>query len=194
VIPLHGGGYVDAFTDFDAGDTVTFHLIEDPNSAYPMSWIAKGAPYGFLVLDRNLNGLIDNLREMFGNLTPQPRAPVQSGQSQYPKLEGHKGYTPTGFGALAYFDRTDKGGNGDGVISKADSIWPQLRVWEDTCHCGVSSAGKMYTLDELGITEIGTSFVEEERRDRSGNQLRFKGYLKQGNAHVAIYDVFFRTK
>jgi hypothetical protein len=52
----------------------------------------------------------------------------------------------------------------------------------------------MYTLDELGITEIGTSFVEEERRDRSGNQLRFKGYLKQGNAHVAIYDVFFRTK
>ncbi len=199
VIPLHGGGYEDAFTDFDAGDTVTFHLIEDPKSAYPMSWIAKDAPFGFLALDRNFNGMIDNFRELFGNLTPQPLAPtiLPNGQRDYPKYEklpGHPGYTPNGFAALAYFDRIDKGGNGNGVFDPGDSAWTQVKVWEDTCHCGISSEGKMHSLDELGITEIGLKFVEENRRDRYGNGLRFKGYMIQHGAHVSIYDVFFRTK
>jgi hypothetical protein len=199
VIPLHGGGYEDAFTNFDAGDTITFHLTEDPKTAYPMSWIARGAPYGFLALDRNFNGLIDNFRELFGNLTSQPLAPtiLPNGQRDYPKYEklpGHQGYTPNGFAALAYFDRVDKGGNGNGVFDPGDSAWTQVKVWEDTCHCGISSAGKMHSLDELGITEIGLKFVEENRHDQYGNGLRFKGYMIQHGAHVSIYDVFFRTK
>jgi hypothetical protein len=86
------------------------------------------------------------------------------------------------------------GGKCVGTLDKWAAVWPQLRVWVGPCFCGDSRFGKLYTLDELGITEIKLSYVEEKRQDRYGNKLSFKGaMIPKGNA-VPIYDVYFRAR
>jgi hypothetical protein len=65
---------------------------------------------GFLALDLNGNGIIDNGSELFGNNTILP--------------DGSK--ASNGFEALKQYDS-----NGDGVINHVDDIWSKLRVWQD---------------------------------------------------------------
>jgi hypothetical protein len=69
-----------------------------------IAWTDPEAEDGLLVWDRNLNGIIDSGRELFGDSTTQP-----------PSNE------PNGFLALAVLDQAESGGNGDGVISSLDS-------------------------------------------------------------------------
>ncbi len=199
VIPLYGGDYSDAFTNFDAGETVTFDFA---GRGHPliMSWIQKDAPYGFLVLFRDKKGnpdpnkqanggKIDSSHEMFGNLTQQPN---------FPKPPKGQYYHPNGFVALTEFDNCDpgfrKGGKCVGVLDKRADVWSQLRVWVDTCFCADSRLGRLYTLDELGITELKLKYVEEKRQDRYGNKLSFKGAMVQKGETVPIYDVYFRAR
>ncbi|WP_296645077.1 hypothetical protein [Roseinatronobacter sp.] len=72
-------------------------------------WVA--ADDGLLVLDVNGNGRIDNGSELFGDQT------------------GHA----HGFLALAQHDD-----NGDGVIDEADTVYGQLRIWQDLNQDGIS--------------------------------------------------------
>ncbi|WP_339774682.1 S8 family serine peptidase [uncultured Thalassospira sp.] len=44
--------------------------------------------------------------------------------------------------------------NQDGKLTSEDARWSEFRVWRDLDQDGVSDAGEIYTLDELGITEI----------------------------------------
>jgi hypothetical protein len=89
---------------------------------------------GFLVRDLNGNGVIDNITEMFGNaLTP-------------------------GFTALKALDT-----NGDNKISALDAGWSTLRVWRDLDGDGVTDAGELKTLAELGIGAICAARCAESR-------------------------------
>ena len=94
-------------------------------------WIAPDD--GFLVLDRNGNGLIDNGSELFGADT------VLS--------DGSK--ASSGFEALADLDT-----NGDGIFDADDAQFANVRVWRDLNQDGVSQAGELFTLDQLGIASI----------------------------------------
>ncbi|SRR5579884_2791456 len=66
-----------------------------------VAWTVPQTEDGFLALDRNHDGFINDGSELFGNMTSQP-LPVTGGKN--------------GFLALAEFDKPANGGNADGLI------------------------------------------------------------------------------
>ncbi|MDF2181737.1 hypothetical protein [Neptuniibacter sp. CAU 1671] len=78
-------------------DTLSFDLDSDGQQE-TIHRLAEGS--GYLVLDRNNNGRVDNGSELFG---------VESGN---------------GFADLAVYDQDN-----NGFIDEADAIWQKLRIW-----------------------------------------------------------------
>lgn len=107
---------------------------------------------GLLALDRNGNGLIDSGAELFGDATTLTTGP-NAGQK-----------ATDGFSALADLDS-----NGDGLISSLDAQFSALRVWRDLNQDGVSQAGELYTLAQLGIASINVSKTEHSTALSNGN-------------------------
>jgi hypothetical protein len=140
-----------------------------------MAWTAATADDAFLVLDRNHNELIDDGTELFGNLTPQ---------SGWPE--------PNGFIALGDYDNFNAGGNADGLIDSKDSIFLNLRLWQDTNHNGVSESWELFTLPQLGIETISVNYKLSSRTDQYGNRFRYRAKVfGSGTSARYAWDVIF---
>jgi Ca2+-binding RTX toxin-like protein len=107
---------------------------------------------GLLVRDLDGNGRIEALRELIGTAT----------QDAYSVLRGLDA-------------------NADGKITSADSVWTTLRIWRDADSDGVTDAGELLTLANLGITEFGLA-------DRAVNRM-VDGNLIYSAATASAYGV-----
>ncbi len=121
---------------------------------------------GFLVLDRNGNGLIDNGTELFGDSTP-----LVAG-----------GTAADGFAALAQEDT-----NHDGLVNSNDANWDNLRVWQDANSDGITDAGELHSLESLGITGFHVAKSENTTRLGNGNQIADLGsYIRDDGTEGTV--------
>jgi len=166
VLDLNGNG----ITTLAMADGVQFDLLA---SGQPVQtgWVAPGD--GLLVRDLNSDGIINNGTELFGNATVLADGSTAS----------------DGYQALADLDS-----NHDGVISKADVAFSQVGVWVDGNSDGISEAGEVYSLAELGITEISVQAQLTATQDH-GNKIGLTSTFKtsDGVSHVAG-DVWFTAQ
>jgi hypothetical protein len=126
---------------------------------FRVAWTAPGVENGWLALDLNHDGKIDNGEELFSNVTPQPGLAGQH----------------LGFKALAQYDGPKFGGNGDGVIDAKDAIYSRLLIWVDRNHNGVADPGELMTLKQAGIKSISLDYYNDASyTDANGNQFRYR--------------------
>ncbi|WP_165673092.1 calcium-binding protein [Metapseudomonas otitidis] len=114
---------------------------------------------GFLVLDRNGNGQIDNGSELFGVDTV--------------KANGQK--ATDGFDALRDFDS-----NGDGVFDAKDAQFANVRIWQDSNQDGIAQAGELKTLAEHNIVAINLDSTASNQAS-NGNLISAIGSFVRGD-------------
>lgn len=160
VIDLDGNGIQ---TVSRANSTGTFDLFGNGN-AVQSGWISGGE--GFLAVDKNGNGQIDDISELFGGTA--------------------KG---AGFAQLASYDS-----NGDGLVDAADSDFVNLLIWRDVNGNHQSDVGELMTLAETGVAALNVDFSELPFLDREGN-LHFErssATMADGRT-VDMTDVYFNV-
>ncbi|MFD1298778.1 calcium-binding protein, partial [Lysobacter gummosus] len=101
---------------------------------------------GFLVWDRNGNGVIDHGGELFGDMTPGSEI---VGDPQTLPADSPERIRSAGLRALSRLDS-----NGDDVFDANDTEFANLRVWRDLNQDGKSSANELFTLSQLNVASI----------------------------------------
>lgn len=135
-----------------AGSNVIFDMNGDGHKERT-AWIT--ADEAFLVVDKNGNGQIDDIREMFSELTSP-----------------HVG---TGFGALALLDS-----NRDGWVDRfSDKAFGTLRLWTDINQNGITDKGELHLPGEFGIDRFGAHAIAmpTNRYDNGNLLLNVSSYI-----------------
>lgn len=174
VLDVEGDGF--SMTNALQGVSFTIAANRSVRMLYRISWTAPGTDDAWLALDRNGNQQIDDMTELFGNLTPQP-----------------PGTTANGFNALAVYDEPIVGGRKDGRIDGNDAIFNRLLAWQDYNHNGISEPFELKSLQQVGISGIDLDYKESKRQDSFGNKFRYRAKLyRQGKSETGkwAWDVY----
>ena len=119
---------------------------------FATGWVSKDD--GFLVYDRNGDGVVNNGGELFGDNTL-----LKNGER-----------ATNGYQALAALDD-----NGDGKVDAADSAFAHLRVWRDLNQDGISQEGELLTLNEAKVKALNLANKNTDRDLGNGNSLAEEG-------------------
>lgn len=135
------------------GDGIEMRSIKKSKAAFDMNgdgiaddtgWTGKGD--GFLVIDRNNDGKITHASELsFAAENKDAKSDLE---------------------ALASLDN-----NGDRVIDAKDVRFAELKVWVDANGNGVTDAGELKTLEEVGITSISLAARNLEGTAKVGDNV-----------------------
>jgi hypothetical protein len=133
-----------------------------------VGWV--GGKDGLLVRDINGDGVINDGRELFGSATQL--------------ADGSR--AGNGYAAMAALDS-----NHDGKLTKADTHFSELKVWVDGNHDGITEAGELHGLVDLGIVELNLDYAKGTQVDH-GNLLGMTSSFttSDGKEH-AMADVWF---
>ena len=159
VVDLDGDGF--ELTTIEQG--VNFDMRAD-GSPQAVAWTATDD--GFLALDRNGNGKIDNGAELFGNTERD---------------------FEDGFEDLAQLDA-----NRDGVINSFDPRFAELVIWQDLDFDGLSTQDELTTVSSLGIDRIPTFGVPSSVTS-GGNAIPSVAQMTGPDAAFSIGDALLRT-
>lgn len=136
-------------------------------------WLADSDD-GWLVFAYNENGLITNGSQLFG-----------------------PGDKNNGYLHLSGFD-DNKDGQLDGrmVNNKwLDGIWHLLAIWLDKNHNGISEPGELLYLTASGIESISLDYKESRRKDKHGNEFRYRSKIKFADGREGFsFDIFLSAK
>jgi hypothetical protein len=122
----------------------TFFDIDNDGFAELVSW-PKDLD-GFIVIDLNKNGIIDNQTELFGKDVNNEN----------------------GFIKIARYDS-----NKDGFISAADKTYDQLKIWQDTNQNGRVNPGELHSLQSLNIDKIDLNFTAPQYLGSANDRVKF---------------------
>ena len=156
VIDLNGDGVQ---TTALGNTTGRFDLLNNGH-ALNSGWIS--AQDGFLAIDTNGNGRIDDRNELFG------------------------GEIGEGFNKLASFDT-----NHDGVVNAQDARSNELKIWQDANGNHQTDAGELRSLADFGINgvNVNNTIVPEQQ---NGNWLLERSTVTFKDGHTAqMADAYF---
>ncbi|MBO4998770.1 MAG: DUF2974 domain-containing protein [Lachnospira sp.] len=134
-------------------------------------WIAPQD--GMLVHDVNGDGIINDGTELFGDRT----------------VLGDGSIAERGFVALKDIDS-----NKDGKLNREDDVFSELNVWVDHNGNGASEEGELYTLDEIGISEIHLNETYANYTDANGNRIMAVGSVQRADGTLNHFaEVIFKV-
>ncbi len=142
-------------------------------------WTAPNSQLGFLALDVNNNGIIDDGSELFSNYM----------------LIADEVLATNGFEALKSFDQSYNSGNQDGIISKNDKIFKSLKVWFDHNSDGKTDLNELVSLEQTGVVSINLDYITSVTVDSVGNKIIGTSQVKTNRGgFLNIADLWFRKK
>ncbi|WP_017444068.1 phage tail protein [Gayadomonas joobiniege] len=118
------------------GDGIELTGLENSNTYFDLtgdgfaintSWVS--ADDGLLVIDRDRDGKISDIKELFGS----PNAP--------------------GFTELAELDS-----NQDGLIDSADEQFSEIQIWQDNNGNGITDDGELHQLSDFNIASLNLNY------------------------------------
>ncbi|MDC0598552.1 hypothetical protein OAP18_01720 [Gammaproteobacteria bacterium] len=168
VLDLDGDGYELS----SVANSTTFFDLDVNDFAELTGWVSGDD--GFLALDRNGNGVIDNGLELFGDHTA---------------INGGTTIAADGFAALADLDL-----NADGLIDVNDTQFHDLRVWQDINQNGISEESELSTLVDLGIASISLSTTVSSATIEGNTIPLVSTFTWDDGSTGNIGDVYFATE
>ena len=128
---------------------------------------------GFLVLDLNSDGTINNGTEMFGNST---------------KLADGQTKAKDGFEALRQYDL-----NHDNLIDANDAVFANLKIWVDANKDGVSQSEELHGLADIGVHAMKLSAEVAHTLDNGNVLSQVSSWVDNRGQEHAFVDVTFAT-
>ena len=143
VLDLNGDGFRPTTTTQGA------HFDLDQNRfAERIGWIQGDD--ALLTIDKNGDGKINDGSEIFGDVTR-----LKNGE-----------LARNGFEALREYDS-----NHDGLITAEDADFSRLMVWRDANGNGISEAGELVSLSEVGVVAIHLNYQRRDTETPSGTRI-----------------------